>query len=73
MKDKQKAGEQIVYGVVKISEKGQIIIPVELRKETGLKAGDQLVVTKSRDGEGILLLPIKVLDEMLASSKYYYT
>jgi hypothetical protein len=31
------------------------------------------VVTKSRDGEGILLLPIKVLDEMLASSKYYYT
>ncbi len=71
MKETNQSSNQIVYGVVKVSNKGQIIIPVDLRNELDIKQGDQLVVTKSKDGEGILLLKMKVLDEMIASSMYY--
>ncbi|MEW6276166.1 MAG: AbrB/MazE/SpoVT family DNA-binding domain-containing protein [Bacillota bacterium] len=39
-----------------LSEKGQIVIPVELRKRYGLKKGDRLVV-EDRDGM-IVLRPL---------------
>lgn len=69
-KDNQK-NEQVVYGVVKVSNKGQIIIPVELRKELNIQQGEQLVVTKNRSGDGIELLKMKVLDDILLSSRSY--
>ena len=70
MSNVKEKGEQIVYGVAKVSNKGQIIIPVDLRNELAIKQGDQLVVTKARDGEGILLLKLEVLDEILAKNLY---
>ena len=70
-KDSQEIDEdKIIYGVVKVSPKGQIVIPVDLRSDLGIKRGDQLVVTKSKDGQGILLLKMKVLNRMLTSCRY---
>ena len=73
VKAKSEKHEQIVYGVVKVSPKGQIIIPVELRNELNISAGEQLVVTKSADGEGIVLLKMKVLNDLLKGTRYYTT
>jgi AbrB family looped-hinge helix DNA binding protein len=74
MKEKDKVRDtsdvKIVYGVVKVSPKGQIVIPVDLRTELGIKQGDQLLVTKSSDGEGIQLLKMKVLNRMLSRTRY---
>jgi AbrB family looped-hinge helix DNA binding protein len=69
-KVKDAADEKIVYGVVKVSPKGQIVIPVDLRTELGIKKGDQLVVAKSVDGDGIQLLKMKVLNRLLSSTRY---
>ena len=36
-------------GVVRVSSKGQIVIPVEVRRQLGLKAGRRLLVTMEKD------------------------
>ena len=41
----------------KITSKGQITLPVKIRKELGLGAGDRLRV--ERDGDAVRLLPIR--------------
>ncbi|MCP4132467.1 MAG: AbrB/MazE/SpoVT family DNA-binding domain-containing protein [bacterium] len=66
-------GDQIVFGVVKVNNKGQVIIPVDLRNELGIKEGDQLVAAKTKDGDGVLLLKMKALNEMFLSSRAYET
>ncbi len=63
--------EQIVFGVSKVGPKGQIIIPVELRNELGIKPGDQLVVARSSEGDGVLLLKAQVLNDLLKNTRYY--
>jgi AbrB family looped-hinge helix DNA binding protein len=42
--------------VVRLSSKGQIVIPVELRRELGLRAGQVLAVTRGPAG-GLLFRP----------------
>ncbi|HCB51337.1 TPA: hypothetical protein DEP21_02045 [Patescibacteria group bacterium] len=34
-----------IYGSVVVNTKGQIILPVEVRKEMGIKEGDRLLIT----------------------------
>jgi AbrB family looped-hinge helix DNA binding protein len=42
------------YGSVTVSERGQIVIPVEARKNFGIKTGDKLLVFGDRErGIGI--------------------
>ncbi len=50
------------YGAVAVGERGQIVIPVEARKEFSIEPGDKLVVFGS-DGKGIVLLKSDKLKE----------
>ncbi|MFW6048425.1 MAG: AbrB/MazE/SpoVT family DNA-binding domain-containing protein [Candidatus Natronoplasma sp.] len=59
--------------VAKLSSKGQIVLPSELRKEFHLSKGDKLVVEK-QDGEIVLkpitsLKKLKGVDEIEEASK----
>ncbi len=38
-----------IYGSVVVNTKGQIILPVEVRKEMGIKEGDRLLITGKWD------------------------
>ncbi|MHA1262205.1 MAG: AbrB/MazE/SpoVT family DNA-binding domain-containing protein, partial [Candidatus Freyarchaeota archaeon] len=40
---------RIMYGVVTVSDKGQIAIPVDLRKDLDIRQGDKLMVLKRKD------------------------
>ena len=40
---------EIVYGVVTVSDKGQIAIPIDIRKHLGINQGDKLFVVKRKD------------------------
>ncbi len=53
------------YGVVKVSHNGQIIIPAALRKDLGIKHGDQLVVARTGDGEDIILVKMDKMNRIL--------
>lgn len=44
---------RIVYGVVTVSDKGQIAIPVDLRSDLGLEKGDKLMVLKRKEEAGL--------------------
>ena len=56
---------RIVYGVVTVSDKGQIAIPVNLRKDLDLKKGDKLMVLKRKDEAGFTLLKLDKMDELM--------
>jgi len=56
---------RIVYGVVTVSDKGQIAIPVDLREGLDIKKGDKLIVLKRRDDAGFTLLKLDKMDELM--------
>ena len=43
-----------IFGVVKISEKGQIVIPKEARKTYNLQAGDALLLVGDKNGMAMM-------------------
>jgi antitoxin PrlF len=43
--------------IIKVTDKGQISIPIEIRKSIGIEAGDELIVIRS--GETLCLKKIK--------------
>ncbi|CAD7771660.1 hypothetical protein FHEFKHOI_01087 [Candidatus Methanoperedenaceae archaeon GB50] len=56
---------RIVYGVVTVSDKGQIAIPVDLRKDLGINQGDKLFVVKRKDDAGFALIKLEKIDELM--------
>ena len=46
--------EKYIFGVVKISEKGQIVIPRDARKAYDLKPGDALLLVGDKNGMALL-------------------
>ena len=56
---------RIFYGMVTISEKGQIALPVDIRRDLGIETGHRLIVVKRRDDGGILLLKQNIMDDII--------
>ena len=52
-----------IFGVVKVGERGQIVIPKEAREQYGIKAGDSLMVLG--DQRGIAMLKTEDFQEIL--------
>ena len=59
-----------IFGVVKVGERGQIVIPKEAREIYGIKAGDSLLVLGDSRGMAILKTEIfqDKIDEMFGES-----
>lgn len=54
-----------VYGAVTVGERGQIVIPAELRKALNIKPADQLMVFAKLDKKVISLMPAKDFSRFL--------
>jgi AbrB family looped-hinge helix DNA binding protein len=54
---------KVVYGTVTVSDKGQIAIPVELRRDLGIVQGDMLLVLKRKDGTGFTLIRVDSIED----------
>ena len=52
-----------IFGVVKVGERGQIVIPKEAREVYGIKPGDSLMVLG--DDKGIAMLKTEVFQRIL--------
>ena len=46
--------EKYIFGVVKVGEKGQIVIPKEAREIYGIKTGDSLLVLGDKRGMAVV-------------------
>jgi len=49
-------------GVVTVSDKGQIAIPIDVRRELDITTGDRLIIIKRKDNAGIILLKTEKMD-----------
>ena len=54
---------KFIFGVVKVGERGQIVIPKEAREQYEIKPGDNWVVLG--DDKGIAMLKNEVFQEIL--------
>ncbi|MBR4028217.1 MAG: AbrB/MazE/SpoVT family DNA-binding domain-containing protein [Alistipes sp.] len=60
---KKDDGKQI-FGVVRVGDKGQIVIPKEARKLFDIKTGDALLVLGDRS-KGLALVKTQIFDEVV--------
>ena len=60
-----------IFGVVKVGERGQIVIPKEAREVYGIKAGDSLLVLGDNKGMAVLKTEIfqDKINEVLGEDK----
>jgi len=49
-------------GVVTVSDKGQIAIPIDVRRELDITTGDRLIIIKRKDNAGIIFLKTEKMD-----------
>ncbi len=55
-----------IFGSAVVSPRGQVVIPASARKELGIVPGETLLVCGSPHGQGLILLKIKAVEQMLA-------
>lgn len=57
-----------IFGVVKVGDKGQIVIPAKARKIFDIQPGDNLIVLGD-EGQGIAIIKEKGLLDLMKSAK----
>ncbi len=58
-----KSGSRL-YGTVKVGDRGQVVIPVEARKELDIKPGDLLFVMAGRNRRGVAMVKADAMKEL---------
>jgi len=53
------------YGVVTVSDKGQITIPIDVRNGLDIKTGDRLIVIKRKDNAGLILIKTEEVNKLI--------
>ncbi len=56
------------YGVATVGERGQVVIPVEARRDFNIKPADKLVVLGSHNRGGIMIAKAETLTEFLSKT-----
>ena len=56
-------GNQFI-GWVKVSSKGQVAIPTEIRNKIGIKNGDRLLIVLRKERDGFNLIKSEALNEV---------
>ena len=59
-----------IYGSVMINERGQLVIPKEVREKFGLTGGQRLIVLTD-DKEGIALIPSEMFEKKMQQAMEY--
>jgi len=56
---------------VRVSTKGQVVIPLEVRRKLGIRAGDRLVIV-SGDGEALIMKAQRYAESLRGMGKGLY-
>ena len=64
--EKGKCGRKTnFFGLVTVTDKGQIAVPIELRNLYDIKKGDKLIIVKRKDNKGFNLLKTDVMSDFI--------
>ncbi len=66
MKGKDNLHRPKVFGSTTVGPRGQVVIPVNARKEMGIDAGTTLLVFKVFHGQGLMLLKVDAIEQMMS-------
>ena len=58
-------GKEFECGTVKVGERGQIVIPKQIRDELGINPGDNLIILGNKE-DGIQIIVANSLEELAA-------
>lgn len=64
-KSRNEKVDECFYGTATVGERGQIVIPADLRKDLAIHPGDKLMIMTHPSGKGIVLLPIASVREFM--------
>jgi len=53
------------FGTAVLGPRGQVVIPVEARKELGIDTGDKLLVFGHPGGRGLTFIKVEAVEELL--------
>lgn len=56
------------YGSATVSERGQVVIPLEARKELGFEPGTKLLVFAASGHGGLVLVPAEALTQFISQA-----
>ena len=70
-KDLKPPAGKSFYGSVTVSERGQIVIPAEARKDFGIKAGDKLLVFGDLE-QGLGIATLSIIQKNMADTATFF-
>ncbi len=53
------------FGTAVLGPRGQLVVPVEARKELGVGTGDKLLVFGHFGGRGLILIKVEAVEELV--------
>ena len=53
------------FGTAVLGPRGQLVVPVEARKELGVDTGDKLLVFGHFGGRGLILIRVEAVEELV--------
>jgi AbrB family looped-hinge helix DNA binding protein len=53
------------FGTAVLGPRGQLVIPMEARKELGIDAGSKLLVFGHFEGQGLIFIKVEAAEELL--------
>ena len=66
MKGKDNLYRPKIFGSTVVSPRGQVVIPVNARRELGIKSGDTLIACGPPHGQGLILLKADAIEQMVS-------
>ena len=66
MKGKDNLHRPKVFGSTTVGPRGQVVIPVNARKEMGIDVGTTLLVFGGPHGQGLVLLKVDAIEQMMS-------
>jgi AbrB family looped-hinge helix DNA binding protein len=62
-RDRREIGK--CFGTAVLGPRGQLVIPVEARKDLGIDAGSKLLVFGHFEGQGLIFIKVEAAEELL--------
>ena len=62
-RDRREIGK--CFGTAVLGPRGQLVIPVEARKELGIDTGDKFLVFGHFEGQGLIFIKVEAAEELL--------
>jgi len=65
MEESTKHGVGKCFGSTVVGPRGQLVVPVEARRELGIDAGTKLLVFSHFSGRGLVFVKVEAVEELL--------